>query len=445
MQIHVDGWAWLDVSGWSQSDVVKLQDSLVVVPRQYKDDDSPPKPVYLYREEVRDDGVFLGIPRKHPLVERLGTTFTYDVSLGSPIDVKFHGTPRYDQGTAVEHFVKLFHGKPFEGGILRARGGWGKTVWAAQLIAAMKMTAMVVVHGGYLMDQWEERLDQYLPTARVGRVRQGRCDYAGYDVVIVSIDSLASDTRVYPEELDRWSGLIFSDEVHIIGAQTWAPTIPLFNAAYRVGLSATPRRWDGCAKVFDLHIGKVEYASKTKTMDAKIRRCFTNFKIRKRSPLHEDPPDFVVMRQLKKDPERNDFILDELHLAIDAGRRIMLFSEYRDHLEMLKAAVDATRPSSPTAFFWGGQTREEEAAAKLVQVMFLTYRKASAALDIPDADSMFLVTPRSDIEQAYYRVARMKEGKKTPVITDFIDHLVPFLDRKWKARQRFYRSVGALQ
>ncbi|NIQ78650.1 MAG: hypothetical protein GTN93_11280, partial [Anaerolineae bacterium] len=90
----------------------------------------------------------------------VASRFDLDVSYGSPIDVRFDGSPRYDQGKALSSFVSMFGLHDFYGGILRARGGWGKTVWAALLIAEMKRTTMVVTHGGYLIDQWEERLSR---------------------------------------------------------------------------------------------------------------------------------------------------------------------------------------------------------------------------------------------------------------------------------------------
>ena len=75
---------------------------------------------------------------------------------GHKVTVKFTGTLRKDQKTAVKAMLR------YDVGILSAPTAFGKTVAAAALIARRKVSTLVLVHRTELLRQWRERLTAFL-------------------------------------------------------------------------------------------------------------------------------------------------------------------------------------------------------------------------------------------------------------------------------------------
>ena len=451
MQIRVDGWAWLNVGRWAPDDIEKLKSELSILPRRDVRDKRPPKPVYCYRAE----GDLLGIPRMHPLVHKFAKWggIQSDTSAGLPINLKFNGEFRDDQETALNTFVGEFRDRDYWGGILKAPGGYGKTAWATQLIATMGCTTLVLVNREFLMRQWRDEIlsghkdgSPFLPGAKVGFIQQDRCEFEGYDIAIALVHSVASATREYPPELYRWAGLLISDEVHSFGAPTWAPIAPKFSARYRVGLSATPRRKDGCADVFKWHIGDIIYQTDVSRMKGKVRRLFTNWRPSSRPGQGvNDLPDYALLRMMINSQARNQVIIDELVKIIESGRNVFVFSSRRKHLEILNTMLIAVKPDVVADFYVGRRSDAELSKAKCAQVIFCTFQMASQALNVPKQDTGILATPMGDIEQVWYRITRWVDGKKMPIMVDLIDDpSVTYFDNLWGARKRVYRRMGAI-
>ena len=113
-------------------------------------------------------------------------------------------------------------------------------------------------------------------------------------------------------------------------------------------------------------------------------------------------------------------------------------------------------------------TEEQLHQAERARVIFATYQMCSEGVDIPAVDTLGLVTPMSDIEQAYGRARRncvpqrhggemspeacehlcpwrasTCTGKPHPVAFDMADVLVPLANRSKRYRMAFYREVGA--
>lgn len=442
MTVSVDGWAWLAPQDMTPRAMDSLRRSLHVIPRRDKRDKRGPRPIRLFC----DQGGLMGIPREHPLIRKLSNgNIEYRVSEGSPINVTFNGRLRDDQPEATEVVVNHLRGAPMAGGIMQAIGGWGKTVWTANVIATLGVTTLVMVNRTFLMNQWRKRLAKFLPDARVGIIQQDKCQIENVDVAIGMIHSLAGE-REYPPELYSWAGLIVPDEVHVLGAETWAAVAPRFNARWRLGLSATPRRSDGADDAFWLHIGKVLHVGKRGVMQGKVRRVWTDWApVAKQGQSSAELPDFVVTRKMIASRFRNEQILDQLLLAMDAGRKILVFSGRRKHLETLHEMLLGTRPGSRADFYVGGRKQKELDEAEEAQVIWSTYKMAKEALDIPEVDTEFIATPVYDVEQAYYRAVRKVQDKLQPVIVDFIDSQeVEWFRRLWKARERFYKKMKAL-
>jgi superfamily II DNA or RNA helicase len=57
------------------------------------------------------------------------------------------------------------------GGILEVPCGRGKTIMALKIISELKKKTLIIVHKEFLMNQWIERIEEFLPGARIGKIQ----------------------------------------------------------------------------------------------------------------------------------------------------------------------------------------------------------------------------------------------------------------------------------
>jgi superfamily II DNA or RNA helicase len=449
LNIEVDGWAWIPITTLSELQLQALKATLTIHPRKVGDHPGdPPSPVRLYSENRFG---YLGVPRNfffankraHHVPELKFSEGRMDLWAGP---ISFGGKLRDEQQQALTSVVSQFENGTY-GGIVRAAPGWGKTVFACALIAELRMPALVVVHKEFLMNQWRARIEEYLPGAQIGIAQSDQCDFTDKHVVIGMVHSLAG--RNYGPVFREWPGLVITDETHRIGAETWSQVPPSFPAKYRLGISATPRRKDGADNVFLWHIGPILFTAKEQRMKPKVRKVWTEFSLVKTANFN---PAYVtkglVLKIMATNTGRNRLIAEQLVLAFQAGRKVLVLSERLKHLSILEATFrtalknnNVTEPPS-IGYYVGGMTEEQRDEASKAQVLFATKQFAEEGLDIPALDTLFLTMPLGDVEQAVGRIQRPWEGKKDPVVVDFQDDKVPLCVKFAEMRNKFYAKQG---
>lgn len=443
-----------DLTG-AQIDWIRRE--LTIIPSKLAqfDDGEDPKPIYLYR----DEGHMLGIAREYFLQRRRNIhEVKFDVVTGEDSDwfpAAFNyaeWTLRPEQIQGIEVAKQKFAAGHY-GGILRAVPGWGKTVVGCAMMAELDVPTLVVVHKEFLVNQWIERitgtgdddLPPLLPHAKVGRCQQNVCDFRGKTVVIGMVHSLGSIR--YDDEFYRWPGLVIFDEVHRVGAYTWAPVPARFPSRYRLGLSATPRRKDGADNVFFHHIGPILFSAKEQRLKPKLKRIWTKFKLvktEKFNPNLASKP--IVLRFLCGSVFRNRVIVEAMIEALAKDRKLFVLSERLKHLDKLDALLAEMWPIQygacpSTGFYVGGRKKDQLREAARARVIFATWQFASEGLDIPAMDTLFMATPMSDVEQAVGRILRPHKGKKDPVVVDIRDDNVAMFKKMGKTREKFYDLV----
>lgn len=415
---------------WLRADEVGLriptiQKNLTLVPRatsQY----SQPQTLHLW-EEDRERGL-LGVPREWFLAKRTReyeTAYDHAPDVPAFLSAPFapEGKPlRDEQKKALAAFLRAFREDGRIGGILQAPTGWGKTTWALALLAELRLRALVLVHKEFLMSQWEERAREFLPGVRVGFMQGDRCD-TDVDICIGMIQSLSQ--REYPPEAYKAFSIVVSDETHRVAAATWATVVPKFHARLRLGITATPRRKDCAENVFLWHIGPILFRARHLPMEPAIRWIRTGFSFGQvpGQPSMETRPRAIQLRVLCANERRNKLIVEELAQAVAHGRKVMVLSERLNHLHRLaKLFDDDPRCKGASWAYYVGSMKEEalEESAR-ARVIFATSQMASEGLDIPELDTLMLVTPTSDPEQAVGRILRLSPGKQQPIVVDFVD------------------------
>jgi superfamily II DNA or RNA helicase len=125
------------------------------------------------------------------------------------IDVgPFEGTLRPIQQETIDFTMIAL--EKYQGGIISLSTGLGKTVIALKLINIIGFKTLIVVHAEFLLEQWIERIKQYLPAAKVGVIRQERCEIEGNDIVVGMLQTIIS--RDYPKGTFNSFSLLIEDE-----------------------------------------------------------------------------------------------------------------------------------------------------------------------------------------------------------------------------------------
>ena len=166
-----------------------------------------PAPFPVYRESQ----LKLYVPRYFG-VERWGPNIENKLVPGHQIKLKFAGDLREYQQVIVEKYLNAATKVPANGGggLLDVDPGKGKTVMALKIIEQLAVKTLVVVHKSFLTNQWKERIEQFLPGAKVGTIQGQVFDIEGKDIVIGMVQSLSM--KEYPQNAFESFGLTVFDE-----------------------------------------------------------------------------------------------------------------------------------------------------------------------------------------------------------------------------------------
>lgn len=453
MKVRVGSFAWFNKAELGQSNAQALKHTLTIIPKKMGDyggdEKEEDQPIELFTETPTELGIareyFLKHRKAHHEVEfdhTDGDKSTWPGDYGFTTEAKLRG----EQESALITVKSAFRTGTL-GGMVKAPPGWGKTVYACALMQALQVPTLVIVHKEFLMSQWVERINQYLPDAKVGIAQQKRCEFEGKHVVLGMVHSIAKGNM--PQAFYDWPGLIMVDECHRIGARTWAPVPALFRAKHRLGISATPRRKDGAENVFNYHLGEVLFTAREQRLKPAVKRVYTKFKVVKTPSFNPNlAPESLILTFMCANEPRNRQIVELMLDAVKAGRKLLVLSKRINHLNRLEAFFlkewkeRGHGPAVSTGYYIGGMSEEARYKASFARVIFATAQFAAEGLDIPALDTLFLVTPMGDVEQAVGRIQRPFEGKKDPIVVDFRDDLISLFASYAGNRERLYARIA---
>lgn len=405
----------------------------------------PGQRVALYRE-VAD---WIEVPRQWALREVGAARVEDRTAEGEPAPFRFTGALRPAQAPLVEEFLaRLAEPANRHGGVFSAACGSGKTVMAAAMLARLGRKACVLVHAGFLVKQWRDTflgLTDLRPED-VGIVQQDKCEWEGKKVVLAMVESLVGE-REYPRAMFDSFGVLVLDEVHRHGAAEWGRAATLFPARVRLGLSATPRRGDGLWDVIRWHVGEVLVQAEGGGT-ATVYQVPTGVEVPRDVYEGRGAAELNLARlvnALTRTGRRNDLIVAEIVRAMRAGRRALVLSDRLEHLDTLAAMYDMVRDAdgpAETGRYVGGAKDADIERNRGLRLLFGTYQYAKEGLDDPTLDTLFLATPRGDVEQAVGRILRDAPGKRPPLVVDFVDERTGPCAGFAKRRRRQCEDLG---
>lgn len=292
------------------------------------------------------------------------------------------------------------------------------------------------------MNQWIERIQQFMPEAKVGKIQGQIIDIEGKDIVLAMLQSLSM--KDYPSSLFDSFGLTIIDEVHHISSEVFSCALFKLVTKYMLGLSATMNRKDGTTEVFKMFLGDVLFKMERSKDEEVLVRGITY--VSNDDEYNKLELDFrgqtaasTMLSKICNYNRRSDFILRVLKdmLVENPKQQIMIIASYRNILEYFYQAITHHGICS-VGYYVGGM---KEAALKLSeskQVVLATYSMAAEGLDIKSLTTLMMITPMTSIEQAVGRILREKHDF-APVIIDIIDTHDNF-QRQWQKRKAFYKK-----
>lgn len=367
---------------------------------------------------------------------------------GRPIEVAFRGVLRPSQQEAAG--AMLSH----DMGILCAGTAFGKTVVGAWLIAARKVNTLVLVHRRHLLDQWRERLIEFLdvPGESIGEIGGGKWKIAGL-IDIGLIQSLNRKGRV--ADLVAEYGQVIVDECHHLSAFSFEQVLKQVKARHIVGLTATPTRRDGHHPIVVMQCGPIRFRQNPREQAASMP--FDHVVVVRKTEFRlaagaVEPGIQEVYAALAVDTRRNDLILSDILAALEAGRSPLVLTERADHVEFF---AERLRPLIRNVIVLRGGMRAKQRRVIAEQisaiadgeerVIIATGRYIGEGFDDARLDTLFLAMPvawRGTLQQYAGRLHRLHHDKDAVHIYDYVDVHVPVLARMYKKRLKGYKALG---
>ena len=365
----------------------------------------------------------LYIPRFYAQ-EKFGEPTINKMEEGESIHLKFNGSLRPEQQPIIDLYQEACTKRG--GGLISLKCGGGKTVLALYIISLLQVKTIVIVHKDFLMTQWRDRIQQFLPEARIGKIQQNTIDIENKDIVLAMVQSLSQ--KEYDSKVFSSFGLAIFDECHHLGAEVFSKSMAKVASKYMLGLSATPDRKDGLRQVFEWFIGPMVYFTKEKNKDYIETRIYEYY--------DEDPIYSKIELLYNKKPclprminnicdhvPRNIFINEIIKSEYEKGRKILVLGDRREYLNRTQKWCHENIQNNIAGQYVGGLKPSELRDSQEKDIILGTFSMASEGMDIPKLNTIILASPKSDVVQSVGRILREKADvrKFHPLVIDFKD------------------------
>lgn len=367
---------------------------------------------------------------------------------GAEVDFDFQGELRKDQKKASKAILQ------HEDGIICAATAFGKTVVAAQLIAARKRSTLVIVHRRQLLDQWKERLMAFLDLSpdMIGQIGGGRKKPTG-KIDIAVMQSLNRKGEVNDIVADY--GHVIIDECHHVSAFSFEQILRRVKARYVLGLTATPERKDGHHPILFMQCGPIRFRmspkeqAKLRTLRYKVYPIPTGVRF---DPTATSETIHDLYRLILSDPKRDQLIVDGVKEAVASGKSPLVLTERTEHVAALASMIEEFVEHTIVLKGGMGAKQRRAVAEKLEEigddeprVIVATGKYVGEGFDDARLDTLFLAMPiswKGTLQQYAGRLHRMHGAKDEVRIYDFVDDDSPVFASMFRKRLKGYEAMG---
>ncbi len=349
------------------------------------------------------------------------------------VDFTFHGELRdYQQVAVMDALQKHF-------GIIVAPCGSGKTTMSIAMMAERRQPTLIVCHTKELLNQWAERITQYLgiPKKAIGIIGNGK-----ETIKPVTVGMVQTLGKRDLEEISKHFGFLIVDECHHTPASTFLKVVSAFDSFYMLGLSATPYRRDKLNKMLYISLGNVVATIKDKDLQESGSRVKPEVIARETSfnyDYQEDSDYQPMISALIENQSRNQLIIDDV--IQESDNQCLVLSDRKNHCGVLASLLK--KQGINCAILTGSipQKERESIIEQLndgsLKVIFATGALAGEGLDIPKMSRLFITTPirwKGRVKQYVGRILRTAEGKTDAKVFDYVDSKVGILANSYRSR-----------
>lgn len=342
------------------------------------------------------------------------------------------------------------------GGILQSKAGSGKTRMGIALICAMGKKTLWLTHTNELLNQSYNAAAEFIDKKLLGKITAGKMNISD-GITFATVQTLSkADLNALRYEWD----MVVVDECHrcsgtINKATMFSKVLNNLAAQYKHGLSATLHRADGLIKCTYSLVGGVSHTvpdEVVNTMRVEIQKKDTGVQISRQCLDTDGTLVYAkLINYLANHAKRNIQICDDIEELANKGHSIILLSDRVEHLNVIYENLQPEYQNDTVVLHGKVKKADREQALedmrnKKKHILLATYQLAKEGLDVPCLDRLILATPVKDyaiVVQSVGRIARVCDGKGTPVVYDYVDD-IGFLQGMWKKRCTSYRKDGCI-
>ena len=364
-------------------------------------------------------------------------------------------------------------------GLIQSPPGSGKTLTALNYISKLKLKTIVIIHEERLLQQWEQEIKKRLSgNFKLGQYSGAKKDFG--DITLCLIQS--SSKNISFEDKFKEYGVVIIDECHHSSSNSYIKFLNKMPSKYKYGLSGTLQRVDRMNFLNDFFIGpclleidplsvknrittfQVDFINTDVNFPIKYRHSYVDIdgkKVKQEirdayklnylelikdltgfggSALYKEYSDDQVIEvgNLGLSGERNRVILHYIDKDIKNGYKPLVLTLRRYHALFLLKSLERLGYRG-LIFISDTDEGMQVDFTKLrdsmdgIDFIIATEKIAAEGLDIPDLSSLHVTIPSKNkfkLKQMLGRIRRAKEGKKVPIVRDYVDNEDSCVDDK---------------
>jgi len=337
-----------------------------------------------------------------------------------------------DQKRCILEFLKRGYG------IVEGDTGSGKTLVGIGATCKLGMTTLVMSKRTDGNEHWEkefrkhtniEELEKLYGRKLIGPYKNSKKQV--YPITIATVQSfLRSNGRKFLIDNKDAFGFLLLDEVHEFGAPEFSKIVQSINSFASMGLTATVERKDNMHLLVMDMVGPVVAKGTAKQMLPTVHFISTGVEAPEWIEQGNFPRHYKwtrILKHLAEAEERTDLIIKYIHKDAEDGRVIACVSERKNILS--KIFIRLKNEGYDTEMVTGDtpqkvRTRIYENIESGKCKILCAGKVLNALVNLPSVDCLHFVTPSSSkttTKQVYGRARRWLEGKRAPIIRDYVD------------------------
>ncbi len=332
-------------------------------------------------------------------------------------------------------------------GIIVAPPGSGKTIMGLALVARHDKPALILTHRKQLLDQWVGQIQEYfrMPKRHIGRYSSAYKKPSPY-ITVGLLQSFARAKDI-SEFVDAF-GVIIVDECHHIPAQTFRKVLSQLNARHVYGLTATPKRKHNDEKLIYLYIGDIVASLSAKprglvAQSAPLLITIQQTTLQLPFDWKTDQAELLA-KVISYDTARNQQIVSDILSRVQAGRRVLVLSERKEHLKILELYL---RGAAKTLVLSGDDTAArrtvtlQQIARGEYQVLLATGQLFGEGVHAETIETLVLAFPFAFEGKLVQYIGRLAHSTHPHELIDYRDRHVTVLEKQFKQRSRYYKKL----